>query len=319
MTTNSDASQAVELPDFSDLHEAITQYGQTPPSAEKGRKRAVILASVRLMLDDHAAAAIAQDRAARAQAEPVAWQERQTVAPGRWSDWYECKGHPTTPPFSRESGGITYEWRPVYAAPTIPQAAEVPDDWRPIATAPTTGTILLWWKNAGAVTGSFAIDEDWNRGSSTPREGWKGDGDECIPRNQEDCTHWQLLRAPVGNPWPRFDGQHCTQEWLESRYSAAPTPTASAPKPAQGDRDFAFMRFPELYPGAPKAEGEAEKPAETPPLSDHDRLALAIAAAKYATQPPSEADRTREGGDVVAMRCCLLEPGHEGRCLYAGG
>jgi hypothetical protein len=110
------------------------------------------------------------------------------------------------------------------------RASAEPEGWRPIDTAPTQGKILLWWKNAGAVTGGFAVDDDWTQKSKTPREGWKGDGDEAIPRNQEDCTHWQLLRAPAGNPWPRFSDRHCTQEWLEGQY-AAPTPTASESTP----------------------------------------------------------------------------------------
>jgi hypothetical protein len=98
--------------------------------------------------------------------------------------------------------------------------------WVPIESAPTVGTILLWWKNAGACTGGFAIDEEWRRGSLTPREGWKGDGDEGIPRNQEDCTHWQVLRVPDGCKWPRFSDGHSTQEWLEERYSSTKIPAA---------------------------------------------------------------------------------------------
>ncbi len=96
--------------------------------------------------------------------------------------------------------------------------SEDPDrSWQPIATAPTIGTILLWWKGAGACTGSFAIDEDWTPKSSSPREGWKGDADDGIPCNQEDCTHWMLLpKPPAGHTWPTFAGRISEQESLRA-------------------------------------------------------------------------------------------------------
>jgi Lar family restriction alleviation protein len=126
--------------------------------------------------------------------------------------------------------------------------------------------------------------------------------------------------------------------WDRARAAlSAPTPIASAPKACpHGDR---FCPCPDgdtcHYEGAnplpaPKAEGEAAKARcdaqdalyakagnewhdiwlangcdnKTP----HEWFALGVEWA--ATQPPSEADRTREGGDVVAMRCCSL---HEGQ------
>lgn len=67
--------------------------------------------------------------------------------------------------------------------------------WRPIATAPIDGTdILLWWKSCKVpAVGSWSFDDDAD--SDDVKEGWRCDGDDCIPRNQQDCTHWMPLPA----------------------------------------------------------------------------------------------------------------------------
>lgn len=94
---------------------------------------------------------------------------------------------------------------------------ELSTSWQPISTAPSSGTIRLWWRNAGETTGSFAVDEDWTPKSKTPREGWKGEGDQCIPCNQEDCTHWMLQsEPPTGHKFPSFEGRSSEQDTLRS-------------------------------------------------------------------------------------------------------
>jgi hypothetical protein len=51
-------------------------------------------------------------------AEPVAWQERVQVGREAFSDWYErSKGWALTRPQEIESGGVRYQFRPLYAAP----------------------------------------------------------------------------------------------------------------------------------------------------------------------------------------------------------
>lgn len=97
---------------------------------------------------------------------------------------------------------------------------ELSTNWQPISTAPNSGTIRLWWRTAGETTGGFAIDENWKVGSPTPREGWKGDTDECIPANQEDCTHWMLQSLPPpGQVFPHFAGQSSEQDILRGSLS----------------------------------------------------------------------------------------------------
>lgn len=76
-----------------------------------------------------------------------------------------------------------------------------PMKWQPIETAPTGGTrILLWWRSCIYPSiGSYELDEQFNsrpRGWRAPEEGWRNIGDQCIPRNQEDCTHWMPLPKP---------------------------------------------------------------------------------------------------------------------------
>lgn len=94
--------------------------------------------------------------------------------------------------------------------------------WMPIETAPTSGAeILLWWRNAGACTGGFRIDEDWDPSKPTPEAGWAGEGDDGIPCNQEDCTHWMLLPdAPFGHRYPNFAGHRARQEILKDIFAS---------------------------------------------------------------------------------------------------
>ena len=71
------------------------------------------------------------------------------------------------------------------------QVSDAADAWQPIATAPCFGPILLWWRTCKTPhIGEWTCDE------STEREGWRCHGDQCLPINQEDCTHWQPLPAP---------------------------------------------------------------------------------------------------------------------------
>lgn len=70
--------------------------------------------------------------------------------------------------------------------------------WRPIETAPKNGkSILLSWRTCPeAMRGSYSVDEEFDSKPSalrSLREGWKNDGDQCIPKNQKDCTGWQPL------------------------------------------------------------------------------------------------------------------------------
>lgn len=65
-------------------------------------------------------------------------------------------------------------------------------NWQPIETARERvgERVILWWTTRGASSGYFDVDEDRDEC------GWRGDGDLCIPKNQEHCTHWMPLPDP---------------------------------------------------------------------------------------------------------------------------
>lgn len=74
-------------------------------------------------------------------------------------------------------------------------------EWMPIETAPTNGKrILLWWRTCpDASVGYFDIDDQFGerrKGWPCPEYGWRCEGDDVIPKNQKDCTHWMPLPPP---------------------------------------------------------------------------------------------------------------------------
>ena len=70
--------------------------------------------------------------------------------------------------------------------------------WQPIETAPMLGKpLLLYWTHAGCMRGRFLNDERGN--------GWMCDGDQVMPINQQDCTHWMPLPKPPATQEPDHD------------------------------------------------------------------------------------------------------------------
>ena len=105
----------------------------------------------------------------------------------------------------------------------LPQQDE-PEGWRPIETAPKDGRrILLWWRTCTEpITGSWCIDDTYDdrpKGWNSPEQGWCADGDQCIPRNQKDCTNWMPLPpAPGAETGAKPDFEH-VQKLREKRPS----------------------------------------------------------------------------------------------------
>jgi hypothetical protein len=86
---------------------------------------------------------------------------------------------------------------------TVSGATVAVDQWRPIETAPHTDhmrTVMVYWKCLGHARESYYdVDEEYEdrpKGWVSPAEGWRGVGDQCIPTNQHDATHWQPRPAP---------------------------------------------------------------------------------------------------------------------------
>lgn len=80
--------------------------------------------------------------------------------------------------------------------------------WQDISTAPALTDhmkpVLLFWQSSGVGLGYYDIDDDYRNRPKwwvSPAAGWRCFGDQCIPVNQQDCTHWMPLpAAPTGEP-----------------------------------------------------------------------------------------------------------------------
>ena len=61
--------------------------------------------------------------------------------------------------------------------------------WQPIRNALKKKAVLLWWSGCK----NPAVGR-WEYDGIT--EGWRCDGDQCVPKNQHNCTHWMPLPEP---------------------------------------------------------------------------------------------------------------------------
>lgn len=112
--------------------------------------------------------------------EAVAWRWRSTFDPNHVGWWEFKETKPDIP------ADLPHDCEPLFAAPQPARDAYDAGNcgaWRDIKTAPNHGEILLWWKYAGVGVGS------WNDEGN----GWRCEGDECVPKNQSDCTHWMPM------------------------------------------------------------------------------------------------------------------------------
>lgn len=72
---------------------------------------------------------------------------------------------------------------------------------RPIDTAEPWKTdhmrpVLVYWTSRGWCETYYDIDDEWDerpKGWVSPQEGWRSQGDQCIPVNQKAATHWQPM------------------------------------------------------------------------------------------------------------------------------
>jgi len=98
------------------------------PADPKDHRRRAAAELIRL-------AALAQQQA---QGEPVAWHERQERFPGVFGEWYERRsGWSMTRDMEITSGGIRYQFRPLYTHPAPVAEAKVPEGWKLVPIEPT--------------------------------------------------------------------------------------------------------------------------------------------------------------------------------------
>jgi hypothetical protein len=84
------------------------------------------------------------------------------------------------------------------------------DGWRTIDTCEAwrfdhMNTMLANWISRGVCETYWDEDEAFDTrpvGWPSPRCGWRSPGDQCIPVNQSDVTHWRPLPTPPISPEP---------------------------------------------------------------------------------------------------------------------
>jgi len=94
----------------------------------------------------------------------------------------------------------------IIAALSLPitQRDEQGDRWQGIATCDKwrydfQRPMLAYWTSRGVCETYWHVDEGFDDHPSwwtSPREGWRAPGDQCIPVNQDSVTHWQPMPAP---------------------------------------------------------------------------------------------------------------------------
>jgi len=124
----------------------------------------------------------------------------------------ECPGAAKRKAFREVMGRFT-------ASATSGEATAAQGAWRSMSSAPTSRPIILLWRTAPwPLRGEWSIDEEFDtrsKGWVSPESGWRNDGDQCIPRNQEDCIGWQELPA-APSPAAPVRGLPLTEEQLVS-------------------------------------------------------------------------------------------------------
>jgi hypothetical protein len=78
------------------------------------------------------------------------------------------------------------------------------DGWRAIESCETwrydhMSPMLAHWKRRGVRETYWDVDDEFDSRPvwwSSPREGWRSPGDQCIPINQDDVTLWRPLPPP---------------------------------------------------------------------------------------------------------------------------
>ena len=141
-----------------------------------------------------------------AQGKPVAWQERQEESPGVFCEWYDRDAPwSLSRPQEITSGGIRYQFRPLYASPPAPVAEQgwicvndrLPEPGKPVLVA--CGRHVMRAVRAP----KFTLSEDaW--GNFEPEGGEYDEATDATywPEgwyewNQHEETHWQLDSEPT--------------------------------------------------------------------------------------------------------------------------
>lgn len=364
MTTNSDASQAVELPtnEEIELFAAKLVREQDLPwlgfRQDSGGRYTIPVVSQ--SAGELVRAAIAQDRATRAQAEPEGWRaalqfyaDRSHFLVADSEAWDTVSGEPANL-WCDEEGTATVEDGTVAAralsgkplrfededAARAQGAGEAVDGWpkewlrdgwngcmlSAIAALqflannvrPSGGSSNFNSEHLFQIASELAITREKLLTAPTIPQAAEVPGFVLVPREPTPA----MMRVGLSSMWPRAAYQNVavenvwirmcrvgadpsTEEMTLKAIAAAPTPTASAAKAEGEARKLAFRGLLGVI-GTAQAQAARiiAKDGDADDLrQDRCDLPLTLATIQRAveslsaTQPPSEADRTREGGD----------------------
>jgi len=171
--------------------------------------------------------------------EPVAWQERQEVERGVFGDWYITdSGRSTLRPPEVLSGGIRYQFRPLYAHP--PRAPSVaPEPWVDTTVMRKLASVLLPVSEKALTECCDEIDRlrihPPREASVAPEpvaweggEGWESLAWElCADENGEDACNeliWEggPIPEPWGDRWMKYEGEAKRLIALVHKHAAHP-------------------------------------------------------------------------------------------------
>jgi len=163
-----------------------------------------------------AASRLSAPTAARSPAtvvQPVGWQERQQTIDG-WTSWYESRSTCTTgktEAFALTSGGIPYEFRPLFAQPCASQgcggAAAIADRVVRMVSEMDDRTSPEDWPEAMLVTGEElhafilqAFEQDAEATQETE------ESDSMFTAAHAEFEKRQIFAAPIVGSWPWLRG-----------------------------------------------------------------------------------------------------------------
>lgn len=134
--------------------------------------------------------------------------ERGKVTPEMMQAWTNFEPViPNTPPSQlRDSVLLRQGFMAGWMAAN--RATPTPAGWQPIETCDTwrfdhMTPMIAYWPTRGPRETYYDVDEEFHlrpKGWASPEEGWRSPGDQCIPIESHQPTHWREFPAAPTAP-----------------------------------------------------------------------------------------------------------------------